>query len=1023
MGVRRRIRKLISLKYNKRLAWSRINIIYEAIKNESNENVDKYINFIRNIVSLDDSNDSIRKKLKRYCKYTLTEHDIEKIDTTVTLKDKSEFLVNKYLTNQKALILYEKDFKAFFKYQIYNTGYSRLSSIFIDYINYGTTYSTENLRLVDLDNLKIYEPHEQRLIKETGEFIEYDDSYEMPKDFINFIKLELNYVQRVVGRSALLTDENLLVCAPTGNGKTIIGVMTIYRLIQENKNVKIAYIAPMKSLSAEIYRFLKRIFCSMNIYECTSDTQISKLDVTNFNILVGTPEKIEILMRNNPLLRFNLIILDEIHVLNESRGHVIESIVMRSKMFKNCRLVGMSATIYNYEDVGAFLKCKAHNIFYFNESYRPVPINYKIIQSHNYKIDLLDIINEIFGPYLIFVHTRKDTLELADFLCNYLNMTNKDKCDESCIICQIDTEIYEKYFNYGIGIHHAGLSKAVKLKIEHLFKTGRLNIMIGTSTLSYGINLPISTVIIMGTRFFNKNRNDYEVLSNMSIKQMLGRAGRDSSINCVCTGIDAWYIYKNLQNIMLDGSFLDMLSGFSIFKDIKINNFVSQDYNYAIPCKSEVSKLYQLFITGVISEADILEDNLPRIFKCILDISLYRKYYVSKIAIEYYKSSLTRLFIYESPIKQISGEYTGPPISTKLLIKMCKDPGVKYIPNFIVSADFFDKYMKLSILTQFDYSNYKKFMILIFNGDRLLIKDILYINHRESTKFYKIEKFKYYEINIISYDLINCTYKKTVERNDIQINYKLFRPKYIIRSKFLEFYDKISDTVHKIKDKSLILVSTLNLLNYYKMYYQNVQHINNLELDIDVDDIHIIGEINPLEYKNIRNLNISNRRIYYHCDDLQMRIKKSKDFILSSKISDENLRKYNGSEFGMDYLMLHKYLYEDIDYDTTKVKYCLTTLFDMCSIKKYLKTMFNILFLIQRINKFQDKRYEISKSEDKLIINNLEKYEDDDVNIYILNKDSEYKIIKLDFLGRKEVFCFMGANYVICDHCKGYEIF
>ena len=74
-----------------------------------------------------------------------------------------------------------------------------------------------------------------------------------------------------------------------------------------------------------------------------------------------------------------LLIIDEIHLLHDSRGPVLEAIVTRTirmvqQSKEQIRIVGLSATLPNYQDVGAFLRVKKQNLYYFDASYRPIPL-------------------------------------------------------------------------------------------------------------------------------------------------------------------------------------------------------------------------------------------------------------------------------------------------------------------------------------------------------------------------------------------------------------------------------------------------------------------------------------------------------------------------------------------------------------------------------------------------------------------------------------------------------------------------
>ena len=95
-----------------------------------------------------------------------------------------------------------------------------------------------------------------------------------------------------------------------------------------------------------------------------------------------TPEKWDVVTRKNDDgigKTLKLLIIDEIHLLNDERGPVLECLVARTlknieRLQSSVRLVGMSATAPNYIDVAMFMQVKKENLFYFDATFRPVPI-------------------------------------------------------------------------------------------------------------------------------------------------------------------------------------------------------------------------------------------------------------------------------------------------------------------------------------------------------------------------------------------------------------------------------------------------------------------------------------------------------------------------------------------------------------------------------------------------------------------------------------------------------------------------
>ena len=188
----------------------------------------------------------------------------------------------------------------------------------------------------------------------------------------------LNRIQSIVFKTAFTTNENMLICAPTGAGKTNVALLTILNEIRSNSTsgsvhdialdqFKIVYIAPMKALAAEMTdNFSKRLQpFGIRVRELTGDMQLTKSEIMNTQMLVTTPEKWDVVTRKSKgdvqlLQLVRLIIIDEVHLLQSDRGPVLEALVARTKRYiesaqKPIRMIGLSATLPNYRDVAEFL--------------------------------------------------------------------------------------------------------------------------------------------------------------------------------------------------------------------------------------------------------------------------------------------------------------------------------------------------------------------------------------------------------------------------------------------------------------------------------------------------------------------------------------------------------------------------------------------------------------------------------------------------------------------------------------------
>jgi replicative superfamily II helicase len=205
----------------------------------------------------------------------------------------------------------------------------------------------------------------------------------------------LNQLQTKVRECCFETDESVLICAPTGAGKTNVALLCILREVHKAYNpdthtladFKIVYISPLKALATEIVeKFDEKLKpLKVNVKEYTGDMGLTRQELQETHIIVATPEKWDVMTRKSSAIAdlVTLIIFDEIHLLDEERGRVLECIIARTLMLaernqKLIRLAGLSATLPNYIDVAKFMKVKK-GLYYFSEAYRPVPLYKKFI--------------------------------------------------------------------------------------------------------------------------------------------------------------------------------------------------------------------------------------------------------------------------------------------------------------------------------------------------------------------------------------------------------------------------------------------------------------------------------------------------------------------------------------------------------------------------------------------------------------------------------------------------------------------
>eukprot|EP00392_Amoebophrya_sp_AT5.2_P002472 g2477.t1 len=417
-------------------------------------------------------------------------------------------------------------------------------------------------------------------ITELPKFAQHAFKDDKGKHIVN----RLNPVQSTVFPVAFKEfEENMLVCAPTGAGKTNIALLTMLNVLMahvkpvtngiggtagngaggevavDKDAFKIVYIAPMKALVQQLVGFFAQRFevYGLSVGELSGDSSLSKAQIAKTQILVTTPEKWDIITRKSGDSRANmhlvrLVIIDEVHLLHDTRGPVLEAIVARTlrqveRTQEPIRLVGLSATLPNYTDVAAFLRVSERGLFKFDNSFRPCPLQQTFIGVTDKKaVRRMNTMNEVCfekvqeaaGKHqmLIFVHSRKETAKTAktlremamenDVVPRFLagNSAAKEILAEEAKTAH--SPDLKELLPYGFAIHHAGLSKEDRVLVEELFADKHIQILVCTATLAWGVNLPAHTVIIKGTQVYKAEQGKWDELGCLDMLQMMGRAGR-----------------------------------------------------------------------------------------------------------------------------------------------------------------------------------------------------------------------------------------------------------------------------------------------------------------------------------------------------------------------------------------------------------------------------------------------------------------------------------------------------------------
>lgn len=428
----------------------------------------------------------------------------------------------------------------------------------------------------------------------------------------------LRNIQKEAIDKGLFFNQNFLVSAPSGSGKTLIGELAIINNFFENKDSVHIYLVPYKAIATEKYQqFMKNYskFCKIEL--CISDTDIPIERLRKCNILVTTFEKLDSIFRNidNPsdefLTKITTIVIDEVHIISEAqRGSRLEILIVFILMNLNVQMICLSATIHNPEKFRNWLNsissslCSKKFHIIINED-RPVELKYLIQQMYNKNSGMRLLLKESLeqqGQVLIFSYSRKSTEKNAK---EFSKITSKyvSESDLNEIMLKIEelkkiqghSPVLIELVTKGVGFHHAGLRSEEKKIIEDLYAKKCLKLICCTTTLAAGVNMPARRVLLQDfkkemnrdeRRIDEENNDIYEndegakfhIYDNNQVFQLLGRAGRPGmdiigeGIICVSNGEEyefALHQYFNVQGEELIPKYSELHSEFNTISALR----------------------------------------------------------------------------------------------------------------------------------------------------------------------------------------------------------------------------------------------------------------------------------------------------------------------------------------------------------------------------------------------------------------------------------------------------------------------
>lgn len=348
----------------------------------------------------------------------------------------------------------------------------------------------------------------------------------VPAPWLSYLPFPaLNPAQAQTAPHITDSDRSVVVTAPTGAGKTVIGMMAVLKAILD-KGKKAAWLVPQRSLTAELDQELEAWRGQgLKIVALSGETATDTEKTKDADLWVATTEKFEALCRSSSMretiAEIDTIVVDEIHLLGDpSRGAVLETLLARVGAEKlPVRVVGLSATAANAAAVADWLNADLVPI-----SWRPtrqtqqmlmVPSDTANGDARNRNTVCANIVADVSrnnGSTIIFCGTKAKvrSAALAIARSRGVDVNNADPSDNAAV--------HAAAHEAGVGLHYSDWPH--KKQAEKEFRDHTSDVLVATSTLAAGVNLPARAVIVRDTTI---GQNWMEV---SMVQQMFGRAGR-----------------------------------------------------------------------------------------------------------------------------------------------------------------------------------------------------------------------------------------------------------------------------------------------------------------------------------------------------------------------------------------------------------------------------------------------------------------------------------------------------------------
>ncbi|MEM3861693.1 MAG: DEAD/DEAH box helicase [Thermoplasmatales archaeon] len=289
----------------------------------------------------------------------------------------------------------------------------------------------------------------------------------------------------------ILEGENVLLTAPTGSGKTEAAVLPVFHMLAQDKNRKgfgAVYVTPLRALNRDVLSRIEYYASSFGLeigvrHGDSTQSERRYQTIHPPDVLITTPETLQLIITGkrirSHLLSLRFLIVDEIHeLMNDERGWQLLFAIARMREHSNFRIIALSATIGNPEEVARAL--------FYGTSYRVIKTGLRkkyeisVTMPNAAPTEFMDIT----GTDENYAGVLKYILDIYETGKQFIVFSNTRTTAEDIVM---RLRLYNE--NIMVDVHHGSLGREVRTRIEEDFRRGKLRGIVCTSSMELGIDI------------------------------------------------------------------------------------------------------------------------------------------------------------------------------------------------------------------------------------------------------------------------------------------------------------------------------------------------------------------------------------------------------------------------------------------------------------------------------------------------------------------------------------------------------